>query len=130
MSVAGWVIAGALGLAGVFNMQRQQRRRDDDQTASNLITNLKTTADLQDKELVSLRTKEVEQGKEIAHLQGQIKVLTDILQGRDPKTLATLEQIPLIYTAAMKNGESIEKLTRAMADFMASFQKALEAKQV
>lgn len=117
-AIAGWIAAGALALIGYFDRQRRVRRADDDQVASNLITNLKTTADLQEKELVALRGKEVEQGKEIAHLQGQVKVLAEILQGRDPDTKAILGQIPDIAKIAKHNGEAIEKLTNTMNQFM------------
>lgn len=116
--LAGWLVAGIIGFIGIFNKQRQTRRVEDDQVANNLIANLRTTTDLQEKELEKLRTKEVENGKEIAHLQGQVKVLSEILQGRDPATKEIMSQIPEIYKIGTHNGESIEKLTTTMTEFM------------
>jgi uncharacterized coiled-coil protein SlyX len=125
----GYLVAGILAIAGIFNMQRQKQRADNDQTAANLINNLKITVDLQEKELVSLRLREVDQGKQIAHLQGQVKVLSDILQGRDPQQMEVFKQAPAIFDIARENNkmsrannEAITKLTETISIFIESLQ--------
>lgn len=118
LALAGWGLAGVLALIGYFDRQRRARKVEDDQVAANLINNLTATSKLQADEIISLRAKEVDQGKSIAHLEGQVKVLTDILQGRDPKTQDLLNQIPEIKKVAVHNAELTEKLTEAMTSFI------------
>lgn len=136
LSWAGWIIAGALGLVGLFDKQRRNNEADDDKTASNLINNLRTTTELQEKELVSLRSKEVEQGKQIAHLEGQVKVLSEIFQGRDPATQAFLKEIPALVLGikesngmAKEQGKAIELLTNTMSSFLTTIMPYINGKR-
>jgi uncharacterized coiled-coil protein SlyX len=129
IELAGWVVAGALALFGVYNRQKKSRETEDDRVASNLIANLRATTDLQEKELEKLRAKEVEQGKQIAHLEGQVKVLSEILQGRDPATKDIMSKIPEIYKVGVHNTESIEKLTKTMSEFMEKLTNILPPKE-
>lgn len=108
--LAGWVLAGGLGLYGIFNRQRKQTKQEDDQVAANLITNLKSTADLQKEEITTLRAKEVEQGKEIAHLQGQVKVLSEIFQNRNPE----MTEFMKLLTHASQQGMEYMNTTSQM----------------
>lgn len=125
VSFGGYIISGILAVIGIFNYQARSRRQEDDLTATNLINNLKTTTELQERELVSLRLKEVEQGKEIAHLQGQVKVLSDIFQGRDPAVQAFIAKAPELLAIAnenngyaKKNFEATSKLTDAITELV------------
>ena len=120
-TAGGWIIAGILAIVGMFNLQWRARRADDDKTASNLIANLKTTTELQEKEITVLRGKEIEQGREIAHLQGQVKVLTEVLQGRDPAMKAFLDRAPELMTIAHENNG----LAKANADAITNLTKAI-----
>lgn len=115
------MIAGLLAIVGIFNYQSKQRRVDDDTTANNLINNLKSTTELQEKEINTLRGKEIEQGKEIAHLQGQVKVLSDILQGRDPAMQEFLKHAPELVTIARENNG----LAKANSEAMTNLTKAI-----
>jgi len=115
LTLGGWVIAGVLAFVGILDRATRQRRKEDDNTASNLIQNLKTTTELQEKEIVTLRSKEVEQGKEIAHMQGQMKVLSEILQGRDPDMQAHME-------LGKHNAEVLALLAQTMNTFIETLQ--------
>lgn len=127
-TAAGWILAGILAVIGVLDRATRQRRKEDDETASNLIQNLKTKTELQEKEIETLRNKEVSQGKEIAHLQGQLKMLSEIMQGRDPAMQSFLKDAPVLMTIARENNglakESSEAITR-LADTMTDFIAAM-----
>jgi uncharacterized coiled-coil protein SlyX len=125
----GYIMAGGFAIVGAFNMQRQKQRNDNDVASSNLINKLKITVDLQEKEITSLHLKEVDQGKEIAHLQGQVKVLADILQGRDPQQVEIFKQAPAIFEIARENNrmsrannEAITTLTEKISNLIESIQ--------
>ena len=126
----GWPIAGALGVIGVFNKQRNERRLEDDKTAANLINNLRITTELQEKEIQSLRKKENEQSKELANMQGQIKILGDILQGSDPSMQAFLREFPVMVETmkqsndmARMNAQAITNLATTLNDYFVKIQK-------
>ena len=51
LTMGGWVIAGVLGVLGFFDKGKRERRREDDEVASNLIKNLQATIDIQEKKL-------------------------------------------------------------------------------
>jgi uncharacterized coiled-coil protein SlyX len=127
LEVGGWVLAGALGLVGVFDSSSRKRRKEDDDTASNLITNLRTTTDLQEKELTALRLREVDQGRDIAHLQGQVKVLTEILQGRDPAMKAFLDHAPLLIDIAKENNGLAKEQAKATTELTNSLTALIQA---
>lgn len=121
----GWIIAGVLAVIGMFNKQSRDRRTQDDQTAANLINNLKTTVDLQEKQLATMSTEKVAQGKEIANLQGQLTVVNKLLENRDPQVQAFLKEVPILVTAinesnvhSKSNQEAVINLTNMMADFL------------
>jgi len=103
LTFGGYVIAGGFAVSGFFNRQQRSRRADNDLTATNLINNLKTTTEVQEKEIDLLRAKEIDQGKQIANMQGQIKVLSDILQGRDPAMQKFLSDAPEVARLAAEN---------------------------
>lgn len=116
LELSGWVVAGGLAVVGVFNKQRRTTRAEDDTVASNLIKNLTTTTELQEKEILVLRAREIEQGKDIAHMQGQIKVLTEILQGRDPAMQQFLENAPQLQRIADENNQLAKETAKRVAD--------------
>ena len=127
ISIGGYVLAGVFAFIGIFNKQRQDREKLDDQTASNLIQNLKTTVDIQKTEIAGLTEDKIEQGKTIAHLEGQVKVLTDMVALRDPETMKAIAMIPDLHLIGERNGETLKKLTDAMTDFMTKFTASLPA---
>lgn len=125
IELAGAAIVGGLAVFGLFNTTSRNRRADDDQTATNLINNLKTTTELQEKEITTLRGKEVEQGREIAHLQGQVKTLTEILQGKDPAMTAFLTSAPELTRIAKENNALAKATAQSVADLSNSMQQFL-----
>lgn len=128
----GYVIAGMLMILGMFGMQVRQRRDDGEKLTQNLISNYRLTVEQQEQKIKDLNEKEVAQGKEIAHLQGQVKVLTDILQGRDPEQMAVFRDLPQAIVVAKdsnaqshKNGAAIERLTETFEKFINTLQPIL-----
>lgn len=115
-TIGGWVIAGCLGIVGMFSIQNRQRRQADDSVSTNLIQNLRTTADMQEKEIMRLRDKEVAYGKDVAHLQGQLKMLTEIMQGRDPAMQAFLKTAPDLIAIVRENNTLAKEQQVAMTD--------------
>lgn len=125
LGISGYVVAGVLYVIGLFDKQRQDRIRADDTTATNLINNLRATTELQEKEIGQLRAEKIEQGREIAHLQGQIKTLTEVMQGRDPAMQSFLRDAPSLMQIVRENNdlsktsaEALTKLTTAMTAFL------------
>lgn len=127
ITVGGWTIAGGLALYGVFNTQQRAREKESDQTASNLITNLRTTVDLQEKELTRLRDKETAQGKEIAHLSGQLAMLERVVQGRDPAMQAFLKDAPGLFQIARENNGLAKANSEAITALTSSITLLVEA---
>jgi uncharacterized coiled-coil protein SlyX len=120
---AGWGIAGVFGIIGLFDRSARARRQEDDATASNLITNLRTTTDLQEKEIGVLRAKEIEQGKEIAHLQGQVKTLSEIMQGRDPSMQSFFKEAPELLVMVKENNQSAKESAAAIVSLTNALTK-------
>lgn len=128
----GYVIAGALAIYGIAFGQYRTRRGDNDQITQNLINNYKLTVENQEKKIKELSEKEIQQGKDLAHLQGQIKVLQDIVTLRDPETLKVFKEAPAVFAIARatneiskENGQKIDVLTDSLASFMDALRLAL-----
>ena len=125
VTYGGYILAGVFVALGMFGVQFRQRRNDNNEVTQNLIANYKLTVDEQDKKIKLSQEREIEQGKEIAHLQGQVKVLSDILQGRDPSMVAFLKDAPVLITIARENNglakansEAITMLTKTISDLV------------
>lgn len=124
--IAGAVIAGFFYFYGSFGKNKQELSQENMATAQNLIENYKQTIEVQNGKIKDLSTKEIDQGKQIAHLEGQVKVLTDMVALRDPATLEVFKAAPAIFEiardnnlVARANGAAIEKLTQTLEIFLA-----------
>lgn len=121
----GWVIAVSFGLFEIYSNRNRQLRRDNDETAKNLIDNLTKTVELQKEQLEQMQSAEIERGKQIASLQGQVQTLSEILQGRDPKMQTFLQQVPELCEIvgqnreiALNNGKAVKDLTEAITSLV------------
>lgn len=117
--IAGAIIGGFFALYGSWGKSRQDLQTESDAVSQGLLTNYKETINVQEGKIKDLSTKEVEQGKEIAHLQGQVKVLTDMVALRDPGTKKVFEDAPAAFAAIALQGQAIEKLTSTLEEFLA-----------
>ena len=110
----GWIIAGALALAGVFNAKFRERRRESDETATNLINNLRTTVEVQEKSIAKMQHDMDEHTKQrdieikdlrdkVHNLSGRNSVLEDLFKGRDPAMQLFLKDAPNLMTIARQN---------------------------
>lgn len=125
LEAAGWVVAGILVVIGLFNRQTKQNRKDDDETASNLISNLKTTVDLQEKTINSLNAKMEITNKELHQMQGRNSVLESLFNGNENSILAFLKQAPKLLEIAEDNNKLTKEnftattnLTTAIAELV------------
>ena len=110
----GYIIAGIFVVLGMFGMSSRTRRKENDGLADTLITNLQRTVDVQKTEISQLQTQREEQGKEIAHLQGRLSVMMEILQGRDPLQAAFFKESPMLFAIARENKELAEKTNESV----------------
>lgn len=115
------MIAGVLGVYGLFNMQARSRRADDDSVSANLINNLKSTVD-QMKEQNAIQAVKLEQTtKELHQMQGRNTVLEQLFNGQEGSIMAFLKQAPALVkiteennAMAKRNADDIGKLTKAV----------------
>ena len=139
--MGGWVIAGVLTFVGLFNKQARERRREDEEVASNLIKNLQNTVDIQEKKISKMqedmafhtkeRDKEVQNlREELKHLSGRNSMLEDLFKGRDPQMQTFLKEAPTLIELTKKDHELIEQsseavtaLVKTMNEFVGSFNK-------
>lgn len=139
MTIGGWIIAGTLGLVGLFDRGKRERRKEDDQVASNLIKNLQTTSDLQEKKITKMqedmaahskeRDKEVQTlREELKHLTGRNSMLEDLFKGRDPQMQAFLKDAPLLIELAKKDHELIEQSSAAVTTLVEAMSKLILTK--
>lgn len=122
ITFGGYVIAVGFGVASLWNRQTKERNAESDRVASELIENLQRTSNLQKEELLALRSKEIDQGKEIAHLQGQVKVLSDLFQGRDPAMIQFFKEAPDLIVSTRANSNAVSDLTKAITELITSMK--------
>lgn len=120
-------IVGGLAVFGLFNRTQQQNQASNNAVAQNLIDNYKLTVDEQDKKLKTSAEREIEQGKEIAHLQGQVKTLTEILQGKDPAMSSFLKNAPELARIADENNKLARETSQNVATLVTSMQALVQA---
>lgn len=132
VTFGGYILAGGLFILGLFGMGARQKRGDDDKLTQNLISNYRLTVEQQEKQIRELSEKEVAQGKQIAHLEGQVKVLSDMVALRDPETQRVFKEAPAAFATAREthemskaNGQKIDKLTETLTTFMQTLTRAL-----
>lgn len=136
--MGGWIIAGVLAVVGVFNKQSRERRKEDESVASNLIKNLQTTAEIQQKEIEKMkedasahskeRDKEVQALREdLKHLGGRNSMLEDLFKGRDPQMQAFLSEVPLLMEITKKDHELIEQGSKSLTVLVEAMTQFLES---
>lgn len=141
LTIGGWIIAGVLAVVGVFNKQSRERRREDEDVASNLIKNLQTTVEVQEKTIAKMqetmekhtkeRNEEMQKLRDqMTHISGRNSMLEDLFKGRDPQMQAFLKEAPMLVEIIKADHELIEENTKmltalgsAMSKFADSFSK-------
>lgn len=137
-TLGGWAAFGVLAIVGLFSNQRRKRNIEDDQTAANLIANLRTTVDVQEKTIAQMRTdatvREKESREETHALRDQLNqmigrntFLEELFKGRDPLQQKMFEQAPAIFELvkdnhkmSQENGVAIANLTTAITELIKS----------
>lgn len=122
------VIAAAAGAAwyAFFNSRNNQRAADDS-VSSNLIQNLKTTSDMQEKMIGTLTTKLDQTTKELHVMQGRNTVLEELFNGSENSILSFLKQAPELITIAKENHDLSKKNADDIAALTASIGKLVVA---
>lgn len=125
IEVLGFAGLGVLVLTGSFSGEAKRMQGESDRVAQDLISNYRITIEEQEKKISGLLVKEVEQGKQIAHLEGQLKVLADMVALRDPQTASVFSEAPEIFKLARENNQyskannaAIERLTNTIEEFI------------
>ena len=137
LNLAGWVVAGGFGLYGIFNKKQRERRIDDDQTASNLITNLKTSLDIQEKTITKMQSdmemhskaRDVqikELSEKVHNLTGRNGILEDLFKGRDPAMQNFLKDAPILMTIAHENNGLAKETSGALVNLTQTIQSLVE----
>lgn len=98
-------VIGAAGAAAwyAFNNQKSTLRAADDTVSSNLIQNLKTTTDLQEKTIGQLSLKLDTTTKELHQMQGRNEMLEKLFNGSEGSILAFLKEAPKLVRIADEN---------------------------
>lgn len=114
-------VFGFLFLTGSIGGKAKEIQHESDGIQQTLINNYRTLIDDQTKKLQALNEENIQSGKDIAHLQGQVKTLTEILQGKDPAMQSFLKSAPRLVEIAEENNtlakhtdESLGKLADAI----------------
>ena len=138
LTMGGWIIAGVLGIVGFFDRGKRERRKEDDDVASNLIKNLQVTADVQEKKIIKMQEEMEAHGKErdkevqalreeLKHLSGRNSMLEDLFKGRDPQMQAFLKDVPILMEITKKDHELIEQGSQALTVLVETMTKFLES---
>ncbi len=133
VTFGGYGIAGIFALVQMYSKSNQKRVSDNDQTATNLINNLKTTVDLQEKAIKENKALLDKTTKELHQMEGRNSVLESLFNGSENSILAFLKQAPVLMDIAKENHElatannkAITDLTNTMNNFLLHIMPLME----
>lgn len=143
LGLGGYVIAGILAFLGIFNVQLNSRRKENEALTNELITKLdrKVKDQAEEIELVRQQTKDhaIERDNQIRALQDDIKTLSgknelleNLFKGRDPIMQTVFKEAPEIFAIARENNiyskannVALTELTQTIKDFIATLRDNL-----
>jgi chromosome segregation ATPase len=118
-------IGGFFIFTGAIGGKAKEIHGESDNIQQTLINNYRTLIDDQNKRIADLSAKEIAAGREISHLQGQVKTLEAILQGKDPAMQDFLKAAPRLLEVAEENNQlgrttnaSVAKLADAVTELV------------
>lgn len=118
-------VGGVLVFTGAIGGKAREIKDESDAVAQRLIENYKLTVDNQDKKIRELTDREIVSGKAIAHLEGQVKTLTEILQGKDPKMQSFLNNAPGLLDLAKETSEATKQQAVSLAALTSAIEKLI-----
>lgn len=125
LEYGGYIVAGILVVLGIFGVQVRQRRAEDDDVSTKLITNLQASLTLTEKNLKETNVKLDETTKQLHLMQGRNTVLEELFNGSENSILSFLKQAPELvlfakenHTLSQKNAEDISALTSSIQDLV------------
>lgn len=141
INFGGYLIAAGLAVFSLFNSQWKQRQKDVDSTATNLINNLKTTVDIQEKTIAKIQKENSEHivkrdaelkdlSAKLHELSGRNKVLEDLFKGRDPAMKAFFEDAPVILQIAKENNKLATDNSKAIHDLTEQIMGLVEVLKI
>lgn len=107
-------VGGFFIFTGVIGGKSKEIHQESDGVQQTLINNYRTLIEDQNKKIQDLTTNEILAGREISHLQGQVKTLTEILQGKDPKMQVFLTAAPHLVEIAEENNKLAKETAQSM----------------
>lgn len=133
----GWFAFGVLAVIGLFNKSRRVQRLEDDQTASNLITNLRTTVDVQEKTINQMQVDAAKKDKEsreethalrdqLNQLVGRNTILEELFKGRDPKQDEFFKQAPDVFKIMRETHTLVQQQTNATVHLTEAITKLID----
>lgn len=125
-------IVAVLGAAAAaawyaFSGQRGSQRAADDVVASNLIQNLKTTTDIQEKTISDLSIKLDNTTKDLHLMQGRNTVLETLFNGSEGSIMAFLKMAPDLQRIADENNKLAKETNANVQALTASVDKLVNA---
>lgn len=138
ITLGGYAMAAILFIVAQFDKARREREQADDATASRLITNLKTTTELQEKEMERMRGEMASHKKErdeeikgltekVNHMGGRNAVLEDLFKGRDPAMQVFLKDAPTLIALTKETNELAKGGNKSLDALTATLTRFVEA---
>ena len=140
LTIGGYCIAGGFALISLFGNSKKKLNEEDDQTASRLISNLKSTVDLQEKTLKKIeednrahtkaRDEEIRILRtDLDHLRGRNGLLEELFKGQNPDMQRFFKESPKLIEISHSNNDLLKQsieATNSLAGIMTDFLKQLE----
>ena len=125
--VAGWLVAGVFTFIGLFSTQSKSNRADDDNIATNLINNLKSTVDQLKEDKDTMSAKLDETTRQLHLMQGRNSVLESLFNGNENSILAFLKQAPDMMAFAQENNALAKSNLEATTSLTASIDNLVKS---
>lgn len=125
IGIAAAVIFGLFALIGLFNKNSKALKKEETDTATNVIDLLKEQVDALEGKVDQQHADIIELTKKVESLSSENETLTKVLQGRDGQTqafykdaYAGMEMVKAILKSTQENNTQITKLVTLMDGYI------------